>query len=108
MASGLAHIDQLSPQRIAWGKLLPHGHPQSSIALLAACNLRRQRQELLRHQTLLVEVGRQAGPTFEQYPLDCVDPADLVEDSPGRDQRPAGPNRADVNAPGYPLLGPSR
>src|ERR1700723_1919767 len=98
MASGLAHIDQLSPQRIARGKLLPHGHPQSPIAVLAPCNLRRQRQELLRDQTLLVEVCRQSGATFEQYLLDATVSADLVDDSSGCDQRPPRPNGANVNA----------
>jgi hypothetical protein len=57
MTCALPHVDQLPPQRIALRKHLARDHAQPAITRHATRNLRRQRQELLRHQPLLKEIG---------------------------------------------------
>ena len=57
MTVTLSHVNQLPPQRIARGKHLAHDHTRPAVARHATRNLRRQRQELLRHQSLLEEIG---------------------------------------------------
>lgn len=79
MAVASPQVNQSAPQRMPWGKSLPHHQPEPPICELAAGDLWREREELLIHEALCIKVTQQYRPSFDQNPLRATDPAYLIE-----------------------------
>ena len=65
MTCALSYVNQFPPQRFTRRKHLAHDHAEPAITREATRNLRRQRQELLRYQPLLEEIGQSIPKTHD-------------------------------------------
>ena len=93
-------VAQASPQRFAWCEVRSHDHDWTSIALFAAGNLRRERQEQLVDQSLVIEVGQQTRSAFNEDASAALREQHSPEYRVGPDLARAAMNRADLRSRG--------
>ena len=65
MTAAATYVGHAAPERIARRKGLAHDKAGTAVTFLSSGNLRRQRQELLIDQPLLIEITEQNRAAFD-------------------------------------------
>src|SRR5664279_4886769 len=87
-------IDQVSPEGSARRKCLAHHEAEPPVTIVTACDLRRERQELLVDQSLRKEISEQTRTALDEDSPAAGRSAYFVEDGTRRNRTHAPASRA--------------